>query len=326
MANACDTGRGSASAARFNMAHATAALGALAGALLLASTAAAQTGAPPPQDGRPPAGAQQPQPGAQQPQPGTAQPGYPQQGYPQQGYPQQGYPQQGYPQQGYPQQGYPQQGYPQQGYPQQGYPQQGYPQQGYPQQGYGYAPPPGPPPPPRPPESSCCRWGLRYNPFELLLGRMTFEGEVAVVGPLTLGISPSWIWGSLLDTNLDTTGFALAGDIGIYVEGKPLRGFWVKARLGYESYEAVLTHSTDQDTVGKGDVSSAIVGGMIGSTNVFGRNGGFAISGGIGLGVALADPVTITADSKRARDEAVVFYDKTGKIQFLGSLALGAVF
>ncbi|WP_437671787.1 hypothetical protein [Sorangium sp. So ce131] len=302
-----------------------------------------------PQQGYPQQGAQQgyPQQGAQQgyPQQGYpqqgAQQGYPQQGYPQQGA-QQGYPQQGYPQQGYPQQGaqqgYPQQGYPQQGaqqgYPQQGYPQgaqQGYPQQGYPQQGYGqaYALPEGPPPPPKPPESACCRWSVRYNAFDLLLGRMTFEGELAVVGPLTVGISPSWIWGSLLDEQLDTTGFAFAADVGVYVEGKPLQGFWIKGRLGYESFEATVTSSYSGIDPGVGDVSSVILGGMLGSTNVFGRDGGFAMSGGIGLSVALADPVLVvtgTDDDDPRYREAFPFYNKADKIKLLGSLSLGVVF
>lgn len=182
--------------------------------------------------------------------------------------------------------------------------------------------PVGPPPPPRPPEASCCRWSVRYNPFELLLGRMTFEGELAIVGPLTVGVSPAWIWGSLDDDQLDTTGFAFATDIGVYVEGKPLRGFWLKARFGYESFEAVLTSARfPQAPPGKADVSSVVLGGLLGSTNVFGRDGGFTMSGGIGLGVALADPVKITAGP-----EYVEFYKGSGKIKFLGTLSLGITF
>jgi hypothetical protein len=150
---------------------------------------------------------------------------------------------------------------------------------------------------------------------------MTFEGEVVIVGPLTVGVAPSWIWGSLMDEQLDTTGFALAADVGVYVEGKPLRGFWIKGRIGYESFEAVLTSRFPTVEPGVGDVSSVVLGGMLGSTNVFGRDGGFAMSGGIGLGVALADPVQIVAGN-----EYVEFYDKAGKIKLLGSLSLGVVF
>ncbi|MCC6551471.1 MAG: hypothetical protein IT372_00430 [Polyangiaceae bacterium] len=257
------------------------ALGAAAGALLLASTASAQ---------QPP------------PQPGYAQPGYAQPGY---GAPPPGY-------------GAPPPGY---GAPPPGY---GY---GAPPPGYGYGPAAGPPPPPKPSRPSCCRWSVRFDPFDLLFRRMTFEGEVAIIGPLTLEIQPSWIWGSPSE-NLDTTGFALGGNVGVYVSGDALKGFWIKGHAGFETFEATLTHPDDPDAVDQKTVSSAIVGGMLGSTSVFGRNGGFAISGGIGIGVALADPVTLTATPANENIGAIsaTDYDKIDKIQLLGSLALGVAF
>ncbi|WP_437276208.1 hypothetical protein WME90_33860 [Sorangium sp. So ce375] len=178
--------------------------------------------------------------------------------------------------------------------------------------------PAGPPPPPKPPESTCCRWSVRYNALDLLFGKMTFEGEVAVIGPLTIGIAPSWIWGSLEDASIDTTGYALAADVGVYVEGKPLRGFWVKGRVGYESFEATYTPPRASTVAASRDVSSAVLGVIIGSTNIFGRDGGFAMSGGFGLGVALAPPAELTP--------TIVFYDKAGKIKLMGSLSLGVAY
>jgi hypothetical protein len=153
---------------------------------------------------------------------------------------------------------------------------------------------------------------------------MTFEGELALIGPLAIEIAPSWIWGSPAE-NLDTTGFALAGNLAVYVQGDALKGFWIKGHLAYESFEATLTHPETRDTASK-DVGSAIVGGMLGSTSVFGRNGGFAISGGIGIGVALSDPVTIRVESDEYGDVTATYYDKIDKIQLLGSLALGVAF
>jgi opacity protein-like surface antigen len=249
---------------------------------------------------------------AQQPpaQPGYAQPGYAQPGYAQPGY--------GAPPPGY---GAPPPGY---GAPPPGY---GY---GAPPPGYGYGPTPGPPPPPKPRKPSCCRWSVRFNPFDLLFRRMTFEGEVAVIGPLALEIDPSWIWGSPSE-NLDTTGFALGGNAVFYVSGDAFKGFWLKAHAGFETFEAVLTHPGDSSVKATQNVSSGILGGMLGSTSVFGRNGGFAISGGIGIGVALADPVSITADPTPAFPDngdsvTATYYDKIDKIQLLGSLALGVAF
>ena len=263
------------------------AVGAVAGTLLLASTAAAQ---------QPPA------------QPGYAQPGYAQPGYAQPGY-------------GQPPPGY---GQPPPGY---GAPPPGY---GAPPPGYGYGPMPGPPPPPKPRKPSCCRWSLRFDPFDLLFRRMTFEGELALIGPLAIEIAPSWIWGSPSE-NLDTTGFALASNVALYVNGDALKGFWLKGHLAYESFEATLTHPDFPGITDKKDISSVIVGGMLGSTTVFGRNGGFALSGGIGIGVALADPVSLRVEPPEGAPEGspaltAAYYDKIDKIQLLGSLALGVAF
>ena len=176
---------------------------------------------------------------------------------------------------------------------------------------------------------------MRYNPFDLLLGKMTFEGELAVIGPLTVGIEPAWIWGAPTSALVDRAGFSIAGTLGVYVQGTPMRGFWLKGYLGYESFEATVMHERFEDITGSGRVSSAIAGGMLGSSSVFGRNGGFTLSGGIGLGVALADPQNVTADptpgpngqTNRSGDEYVaVFYDKTAKLQLLGSVSLGVAF
>jgi len=185
----------------------------------------------------------------------------------------------------------------------------------------------GPEPPPPPPPPKCCRWSARVNPFDLLFRRLSFEAEVAIWGPLAIQISPTWIFGSGTE-NLDASGWALAGDVGVYFEGKALRGFWLKGHVGYESFDATVTHPVFTDVSTTQNVSSAIVGGMIGNTTIFGRDGGFSLSGGIGIGVALADPVTIIAESKNpgVQSVGVTFYDKEGSIQILGTFGLGVTF
>jgi hypothetical protein len=165
------------------------------------------------------------------------------------------------------------------------------------------------------------------NPFDLLFRRVSLEAEVAIIGPMSIQLSPTWIFGSPAE-GIDASGWALAGDVGVYFEGKALKGFWLKAHVGYESYTATLTHPLLPDVTGSGDVSSAILGGMIGNTQIFGRDGGFSLSGGIGIGAALADPVSIVAVSNNPRVASVeaVFYDKAGKIQILGTFGLGVTF
>jgi hypothetical protein len=166
------------------------------------------------------------------------------------------------------------------------------------------------------------RWSIRYDPFDLLLRRLSFEAEIAIIGPLTLEIVPSWIWGSPSE-DIDESGFAFGANLAIYFEGRPMRGFWLKAHFGYETFEATLTHPDPSvGTSDVDDVSTALLGGMIGSSSVFGRNGGFIISGGIGIGVALADSKRLELPDGYYYE----YYDKAGRIQLLGSFALGVAF
>jgi hypothetical protein len=325
----------------------------------LPSIAAAQSASPPAPD--------QPQPGAAPPS--ATPPGYPQgqAGYPPQGQPgypqgQPGYPQgqPGYPQgqPGYPPQGQP--GYPPPGYaPQPGYgqappgygqyPQQpGYPPNGYPppgytypppggQYGYGYQPPPGPPPPPVPKPSSCCRWSVRFNPLDLLLERkLTFEGEVGIIGPLSVELTPSWIFSSPFES-ISKKGYALGGNVTAYfLSGKMFQGMWVKAHFHYENFTATLTNpqqplnpaKPDEDTLFVSQrLSSAVLGGMFGSTSVWGRNGGFVLSGGIGFDVALASEVTLTAPGAGSIPGVQrTLYSGLDKYRIVGSLGVGVAF
>jgi len=167
---------------------------------------------------------------------------------------------------------------------------------------------------------------VRFNAFDLLMRRLSFEGEVAIVGPLSIQLSPSYIFGTSTET-LDASGWALGSDIGVYFEGRPLRGFWLKAHAGYESFDATLTHPVQPVAPVTQNVSSWIFGGSIGNTTVFG-DGGFSLSGGIGIGVATADPITIIAQSKNPgiQDIGVTFYDKAGAISILGSFGVGVTF
>ncbi len=283
------------------------------------------------------------------PQPGVplqpVQP-YPQQPYPQQPYPQQpGQPQpqpqqpgQPYPGQPYPGQPYPGQPDPSQGAPgseqQPGYGNQGYPPGQVPQPGYGpaypaqpgYGPGYGPPPPPPPKEATCCRFAIRFDPFNLLFRRLSFQGEVAIIGPLSVEVEPSWIFGSGAD-NVNAKGFAIAGNVAFYLTGKAPQGFFIKAHAAYETFNATVSNPGYSKSLGSGNISSPIFGGMIGSSNVFGKNWGFNISGGIGIGVATAGSQTIVAPGKGAIPAyAVRFYDKGSSIQLLGSLGLGIGF
>lgn len=185
-----------------------------------------------------------------------------------------------------------------------------------------------PPPPPLPPKAACCRWSIRLDPFDLIFRRLSFEGEVAIIGPLALEFRPMWIWGSP-DEYVDASGFAFGVSAVFYPGGKPMDGFWLKAYSGYETMTAIVTHPTGATS--EGNVSSPIFGLMLGSSNVFGRTGGFILSGGAGIGVATSDPITIGIEANDPAFNQVTrieytFYDKASRIKLLTSLALGIAF
>jgi hypothetical protein len=210
-----------------------------------------------------------------------------------------------------------------------------------------------------PPPEPCCFLSVRYDPFDLIFRRVTFEGEVTIWGPITAQLSPSIIFDSPSE-NMTESGFDLGADIAWYVMGDAMRGFWVKGHFEYEFFEATLYRGDSLETaIGKpGEmcdrdsaagtctrtVQSTILGAMIGSSTVFGRDWGFALSGGIGIGVALADPVELRVDPCGVQDAidrhpscpagedpsasglASTYYDKAERIRLLGSLGLGLTF
>ncbi len=205
--------------------------------------------------------------------------------------------------------------------PPSGYP----PPYGYPQPVYGppppYQPPVGPPPPPLPArEASCCRFGVRFDPFDLLFRRLSFQAEVGIWGPFSVELEPTYIFGSPAE-NLDTTGGALLGSVLVYISGQYLEGFFAKASVGFEAYEAVLTDEALQ-LEAREDISTPLFGISIGSSTVFGGDDiGFNLAGGVGIGFATAEAVTL-----RAGRYETIFYDKSSSIQLLASLGLGVGF
>jgi hypothetical protein len=163
---------------------------------------------------------------------------------------------------------------------------------------------------------------VRVDAFDLFFGRLSLEGEVAIIGPLAVEIRPMWIWGSPLTSELDKSGFAIAGNIALYPGGKALQGFYIKGSVGYETFTATVSN-IDTEVSQEGSVSSPVFGLMLGSSNLFSRNGGFIISGGAGLGIATADPVYVGDGFQVPK---YPFYEGADKIKLLTSLALGIAF
>jgi hypothetical protein len=222
----------------------------------------------------------------------------------------------GQPQPGY---GQPPPGY---GQPQPGY---GQPQPNYGQPG-GYGQPPAP---------ETLMVSIRANPLDLLSKRVSLEGEVAVVGPLSFEIAPSYAFGipGTSQYEYSASGFGIDGKVGVYFEGDALEGWFAKGIVGYRGYKA----KSDFDSLSYGDV---LLGAVVGNQFLpFGNDVGFTISTSLGVGVVPGsrerllvvggqrnDGQQSSCDDGKSRSGSYAACVSSGTIQFLGSLALGYSF
>ncbi len=207
-----------------------------------------------------------------------------------------------------------------------GYGPPGYPPSGYGPPGYGYGYVPSPPPPPPPPPKPL-RWSLRYDPFELIDRHLTFQAEVAIYKFFALELVPAWIFGSAYG-GVDEKGFSVSLRPAFYLSGEAMRGFWLKGEIGYESFSATLTNPGDaMDVSAPQRLGSAILGILFGDTWVIPRDGGFALSGGVGVAVATASAVTLaTPGSQTAGIATQTLYSGLDKVRLLGTVGLGVAF
>ncbi|MFO0613482.1 MAG: hypothetical protein U0414_12875 [Polyangiaceae bacterium] len=183
---------------------------------------------------------------------------------------------------------------------------------------------PSPPPQPPPEERGCCRAAVRFDPFDILQRRLSFQAELAIWGPFAIEVEPSWIFSSPSE-NVSADGFSFLGSAGFYLTSKAPLGFFIKAVVGYETFSATVTNPDDPSLSASADVDSPILGAVLGSSTVFGRKVGFNISGSIGIGVATASEVDIVAPGKGSIPSyKYSYYDSA--VQLLGSLAAGIGF
>jgi hypothetical protein len=166
---------------------------------------------------------------------------------------------------------------------------------------------------------------VRFDPFQLIYRRVAVEAEVKIVAPFSVGVEPAWIWGGSQDF-LDEQGFQLLAYAAWTFSGRTMRGFWVRAVGGFEAFDATLSHPDDPRFKTTKSVSSGIFGAMIGNSVVFGQNGGFTLSGGIGVGVATADKTEIVVSAPGYGNVRATYYDGASRVKLLGALGLGATF
>ena len=269
------------------------ALAASAAVLLIGSTAAAQF---PPFPLPFPTAQPTPQP-APAPQPNYGQPNYGQPNYGQPGYGQQ-----------------PVYGQP----PPQGY---GQPQYGVPQGAY-QAPAPAPSEP---------MFSVRINPLQLFFKQIV-EGEMAVADYVSVEVAPFYSFGIDGSKGDDYSGhgYGASGKVGIWPQGHPLNGFYIKGVGQVLHYSA----KSDYQSIGFTEPSAGL---MIGSQTIFGSDStGFTFSAGIGALYTFShdraiqvEPTPITPGIYRCDDQvygAPIKCLGRGGPTWIGQLALGYTF
>jgi hypothetical protein len=234
--------------------------------------------------------------------------------------------------------------YPPSSYPPPGYPSQpGYPpnqaQQGQPPSARppSYGQPPGSggynepqtrgynePPLPPPPKRRELEWSIRFQLLNLLFGRVTGEVEYAFAGPFSVVLLPEYVFNQPIDNRpggLTAKGGGLAAQFAFWVEGRPLRGYFLKAHAGYRS--VTVTGPLDEIAV-----PATEVGAMFGSQSVYG--GWFTLSGGFGVVYDLQSkdrPFTLGYDSTGRPVGAIRASGLFGNgFDLLGQLSIGGSF
>lgn len=199
---------------------------------------------------------------------------------------------------------------------------------GQPYGGYGGLPPSYSPPPPPEPERTGPRWNVRFNPFDLIEGRASFGVDYAIIGPITIGLAPSYVYGVPVyisdDVNVD--GWALAVQPGFWISSEPYRGLGFKLHLEHESVRYRVT--TQDGSEEKKSLGLTKVGAMLVSESVYG--GFFSISYGLGLkkNVTYDEAKhSLTCPGSPAGSNDCIVASGIGKgWEIIGELGLGVVF
>jgi hypothetical protein len=113
--------------------------------------------------------------------------------------------------------------------------------------------------------------------LDLLFGRVTGEVEYAFAGPFSLALVPEYVFGDPAQDKaygVTASGAGIGGELGFWVEGRPLRGYFLKAHAGYRS----IKFKSNIDEV---SVPATQLGAMFGSQSIYA--GWFTLSGGIGV-------------------------------------------
>lgn len=170
-------------------------------------------------------------------------------------------------------------------------------------------------------------WNVRLNPIDLLLGRGTAAVERNLAGPLSVAVAPTYVFSKpvYLSDPYDVKGWAVAAQLGIWVDGNPFRGMALKLHLEHETTTYTITDASQNKvsrTFGLNKVGALLVSQSI-------HGGWFSFSTGIGVVKDLswneADH-TVICPGGDASTQCTVASGIGRGWDLLGEIALGVVF
>jgi hypothetical protein len=125
---------------------------------------------------------------------------------------------------------------------------------------------------------------IRLDALDLLFGTLGGELEYAFAGPVSIGIGPQFIFADSRQNSalgLKAKGSGIYGELGFWLEGRPMRGYYLKARLAHSSVKFRSTLADGITPLQEVDVPQTLMGVMFGSQSIYA--GWFSVYGGFGI-------------------------------------------
>jgi hypothetical protein len=177
-----------------------------------------------------------------------------------------------------------------------------------------------------PPKRQELHISIRLNPLDLIFGKVSGDVEYALNDYVSLALGPEYIFGDPRQDSsrgISASGVGAYGQVGFWIEGRPLRGYYLKAHFAHRS----VIFQSDIDRL---QVPETLIGAMFGSQSIYA--GWFTLSGGFGIAYDLASEERYLQFSNPALGgrPSTAIIPKTGPLEngvdLITQLAIGGSF
>jgi hypothetical protein len=171
------------------------------------------------------------------------------------------------------------------------------------------------------------KWNIRFNPINLLLGRASGAVDYGLIGPLSIGVLPTYVFSKPVYRSdpYDVSGWGLAGQLALWIDTRPFRGLAIKLHVEHETTKYTVTDAANNQSSRTFNMNK--VGALLASQSIHG--GWFTFSTGIGIVKDLSwnkEDHTITCPGGDASTQCDVASGLGRGWDLLGEIAIGVVF